>query len=109
MESTTEHLVPMEFIRYHNWANQRLLEACRGLTTAQLAASAAGTYGSIYETWVHIVRADADYTSRLVGEAPEPPFKWGDRPGISEILAYSRPVGEALSAAMSQVGPDDVV
>ena len=53
----------------HNaWAMRELLRVCRDLTPAQLQATAPGTYGSISETFRHIVSSDGRYYARLVGE-----------------------------------------
>ena len=46
---------------HHAWATERLIDACRGLTTDQLEAPVAGTYGSIIQTLRHMVGADAWY------------------------------------------------
>ena len=43
--------------RHNLWANLRLLEVCTALSDEQLHASAVGGFGSINDTWQHIVRA----------------------------------------------------
>ena len=47
--------------RHHTWANERLLEACAGLTPEQLEASSPGTYGPIINTLRHLIQADSFY------------------------------------------------
>jgi uncharacterized damage-inducible protein DinB len=96
------HPEAVEFVRYHAWANLRLLESCQDLSADQLAASTPGTFGTIYDTLVHIVRADVSYTLRLTGKAPEPPFKWDDNPDVSELRYYAGLIGDALIEAVRQ-------
>jgi uncharacterized damage-inducible protein DinB len=42
-----------------------MLDACAGLTNEQLAATVPGTYGSILDTFRHLVAADTSYLSVL--------------------------------------------
>lgn len=53
--------------RHHAWATKQLLAACRGLPDEQLTSSGAGTYGSILETFNHLIRSDAGYIERRPG------------------------------------------
>ncbi|HKZ20385.1 MAG TPA: DinB family protein [Acidimicrobiia bacterium] len=62
----------LEFFRHNSMMNQRLIEACQGLTPEQMGTSTAGTYGSIGATLVHIANAQAGYAARLLDrERPE--------------------------------------
>ncbi len=92
-----------EFISYNNWANQKVLEACRNLSEDQLASRTPGAYGSIWETLEHLIRAEAGYVKSLTGERPQPAFKWEDKPGVAEMMAYSLDVAKALEAAAQRV------
>lgn len=60
-----------EILRYlsrHNvWASKALLDVCRTLTPEQLNAPATATYGSIIETFNHLVTSDGGYLSSLGG------------------------------------------
>jgi uncharacterized damage-inducible protein DinB len=61
-----------EFFRHNAMMNQRLLEACRKLSSERLAVTAPGTYGSIGATLVHIANAQEGYAARLLEtERPE--------------------------------------
>jgi uncharacterized damage-inducible protein DinB len=46
---------------HHIWANERLLDACAGLTPGQLDLPVAGTYGPIMDTFRHLVATDGWY------------------------------------------------
>ena len=68
-----------EFFRHNTMMNERLLETCRGLSSEQLAATTAGTFGSIGATLVHLSNAQEGYAARILGHErperlPEDPF-----------------------------------
>ena len=48
---------------HHFWANERLLDACAGLTDEQLTTPCPGTYGPIIMTLGHLVSSDGWYLS----------------------------------------------
>ncbi len=52
---------------HHIWASLRLMDACLPLDEEQLATAVPGTYGSILDTWRHIVGADAGYLVAISG------------------------------------------
>lgn len=56
----------VEFFRHNTMMNERLVEACRGLSPEQLAATAEGTYGSLGATLVHVADSQLNYTARLL-------------------------------------------
>lgn len=77
--------VIVEFLRHNTMMNDRLLEACRGLTPEQLGATAVGTYGSIGATLVHTANAQAGYSARLLDvERPES-LSEDDFPGFDAL------------------------
>ena len=92
-------LMTAEFLNYHCWANLRLLDACLELTPGQLASSAPGTYGSIYDTLVHIVKSEAGYYKRISGIQLDPPFAWESAPSVAEIRAFAERTGKGLQEA----------
>jgi uncharacterized damage-inducible protein DinB len=78
---------------HHVWATLRLIDACSGLSPEQLEMTAPGTYGSIIETFRHIVGADCSYLSVLTGGAH------------AQIDESNMDLAE-LRAAMAANGPD---
>ncbi len=46
---------------HHIWATERLIDECAALTPEQLRTPAPGTYGSIIETFRHLVSSDGWY------------------------------------------------
>ena len=95
----------MEFIRYNNWANQQVLQACQNLSKDQLAALIPGGYGTIRDTLEHIIRGEAHYLKLLTGSRPQPPFQWEARPGLAEMRDYATQVGKALVDMAQRVLP----
>jgi uncharacterized damage-inducible protein DinB len=89
-------LMAAEFLHYNRWANLHLIDACMDLAPEQLASSAPGTYGGIYDTLVHIIQAESRYYKRLSGVRLDPPFAWEDKPSLSAIRPYAELVSRAL-------------
>ena len=58
-------------MRHDVWATTQLFERCRALTKEQWQLTAPGTYGSIQETFAHIVRANEGYLNTY-GVVPQP-------------------------------------
>ena len=58
-------------IEYNNWANQGLLEFLRTVPPPVLDERATGVYGSIRETFEHLLSSELSYERRLM--APQPP------------------------------------
>jgi len=92
----------------HNlWANLRLLERCVVLSSKQLDATIAGTYGSIRDTLQHIVNGEQLYFSLISTgqryDRPEdaPPMK------LAEMMESLRTTGAGLIEWAPKVQADD--
>lgn len=83
--------------RHNLWANRRLLDACAGLSDAQLDATVAGTAGTIRETLKHLVGAEERYVDALRGEYGRSPRR-EDQPwnGAAELKDAVTATGQAL-------------
>jgi uncharacterized damage-inducible protein DinB len=86
----------IEFFHYNHWANQQLMTICMQVDEAVVNAPIAGAYGSILDTFAHILRAEASFLKRIHGIAPEPPFKWENHPSLEQMAAYETTLGVAL-------------
>jgi uncharacterized damage-inducible protein DinB len=84
--------------RHNVWATKTLLDVCRTLTPEQLTAPATATYGSIIETFNHLVSSDAGYLWSLGGpqttwiaadqrEQEKHPEPWSDTTEYREEVA----------------------
>jgi uncharacterized damage-inducible protein DinB len=99
----------VELIRYNNWANQQLLAVCEKLSPSELATKIPGAYGSIHETFGHLLYAEVDYIGRITGTQPQAPFKWEEGPSLAEMAAFAPQVGEAFLEVVQRIPPTQMV
>lgn len=94
----------------HNlWANLRLLGHCTELSNEQLDATISGTFGSIRDTFQHIVLAERSYFSRISkGQRYRHPQD-ADPLTISEMIEAVRESGEGLIEWAQKVKAEDKV
>jgi len=93
----------IEFFEYNHWANQKLMSICLGLSDESVAASIPGAYGSICDTFAHILKAEISFLKRLHAVYPEPDFKWEDKPSLAQMAAYETTLHNALLATLQTV------
>jgi uncharacterized damage-inducible protein DinB len=94
---------------HHLWANLRLLESCANLTPEQWQASIPGSYGSIFDTWQHIVTSEQSYFSRIsTGKRLNRP---DDAPPLTmdEMVESLRRTGNGLIEWAGKVQASDMV
>jgi uncharacterized damage-inducible protein DinB len=92
---------------HNQWATERLLEACRELSTEQFEASVVGTYGALGATLAHIASGDAFYVKLLTGWRPSTRWQQDDPfPGVDELLEVVRETGPRLRAAAESIPAD---
>lgn len=96
----------VSLFRHNLWANLRLFAVCMALDEQQLAATAAGTYGPIYNTLRHIVSAEQRYVVHLTGQEPAHPLRREDNPDIATLCTYVRRSGEDLIAIAARMAAD---
>jgi uncharacterized damage-inducible protein DinB len=104
-ETPAEQSVLQTFFRDNLWANLRLCDSCLTLTDDQLNHSDAGTYGSIWATLTHLVRAEEYYLFWLTGQeiaVPEP----GSQTRIIELKKRARQSGTMLMEVAVNIQPD---
>lgn len=100
----------IELIRYNNWANAQILAACQNLTEEQFDTAVPGVYGTIRDTLLHMLWAEADYVGRLTGDRPYPTtFRRGQDPSLADLSAFAAPVASALLDAFQRIPPDHMV
>src|SRR5512138_101279 len=95
--------------RHNAWANLKLLDFCSGLSDEQLEATAAGTYGSIRRTLVHLVRAEVDYVNRVTGRWPAAPVPRDPFPGFEAMKEAVRWTGGELPQLAAAARADAIV
>jgi uncharacterized damage-inducible protein DinB len=94
-----------EFVRYNHWANQQLLAICMNLDEALLTAHMPGAYGSIRETFSHLLRAEAGFLQRIHGTGPQPAFKWEEGPSLAQLATFADQVAESFLETIQRVPP----
>ena len=70
-----------------------------------LTAGIPGAYGSILETFGHLLRAEAGFLKRIHGTCPQPAFKWEEGPRLAQMAIYAAQVGEAFMDTIERVPP----
>ena len=101
---------PLVVLFRHNlWANLRLMDTCLALDPAQLSETAAGTYGTIYDTLQHIAGAEQWYLSLLTGRRPPIRLRRGDHTELAVIREQAAISGAGLLAIAADVSPDGIV
>ena len=81
---------------YGGWTTGQALEACRGLTDAQLDQPFDIGHGTLRGTLVHVIGAVAYWTGQMTGEAPAPPPA---EASIDALVAWHRQVHAAFAVA----------
>jgi uncharacterized damage-inducible protein DinB len=93
----------IEFFQYNHWANQELMGICINLSDEIITASIPGSYGSIRDTFIHILKAEISFLKRIHGAYPEPHFTWEENPNLSQMMAYETVLNEALLDTVRRV------
>lgn len=83
--------------RHNLWANRRILDACAGLSDAQLDATVEGTAGTVRDTLKHIAGAERRYVAALRGTYDQqPPPDREIWPGVAALRDAVSESGQAL-------------
>ena len=95
---------------HHIWATERLIDACAALPPEQLKTPAPGTYGSIIDTYRHLVRSDSWYLSFFRRESTAPIDRKAEM-SLAELRAMMTRNGTAwMDLLAGEIDPDaDVV
>jgi uncharacterized damage-inducible protein DinB len=93
----------IEFFQYNHWANQELLRICMNLNEEIITASIPGSYGSICETFTHILKGEISFLRRIHGTYPEPDFKWDENPSLAQMMVYESNLHKTLLDTLQHV------
>lgn len=92
-----------DFFKYNLWANRSLLDVCANLSDEQLDATMDGTYGSIRETFIHLIASEEGYVYRFTGQRANPPlYEYTAFPGFDELRRRANTTGDGLIALARQ-------
>jgi len=95
-----------DFMEQNNWANLQIIEFCEGLDEALLDATAAGVYGSVRETLVHMIASLDRYLSAITASAPANAAVVNERlpwPGFEALKNAAAANGEGLREAAASM------
>ncbi len=93
----------IEFFQYNHWANKELMRICIKLSDEIITANLPGSYGSIRDTFAHILKAETSFLKRIHGAYPQSGFKWEENPSLSQMMAYETELNEALLDTLQRV------
>ncbi len=99
----------IELFYYNQWANQALMAICMTLDDAVIDAKIPGAYGSIRETFAHVLKAQASFLRRIHGSSPEPAFGWEQQPGLAEMAGHELTLSAALLETLQRVPATQLV
>ncbi|MBI3789702.1 MAG: DinB family protein [Gemmatimonadetes bacterium] len=71
---------------YHYWANRAQLAVVAQLTSDQFTRDVSGSYGSVRNTLVHMLSAEAGWLERCGGPARGPKFEPHQFPTVSALV-----------------------
>ncbi len=75
----------LEFIKYNNWANQRILNTASQTSSEQFLADTSLPHGGLRNTLAHMLFAEWIWRKRWMGESPEQRFKPQDFPTFDSL------------------------
>ena len=100
----------IELFRHNAWANERLFDACEGLTDVQLDATVAGTFGTIRDTLAHIAGAQERFVVALNETEPVRVSRERDPfPGVAALRERIRASSAALVELAARAEDGDTV
>ncbi len=92
--------------RYNAWANERVIEACRGLTDEQLDAAGSAAFGSVRSTLLHVIYGQYAFLARVGGEAQDARALAPQWAGFDALESVALETSRALITAASALGDD---
>lgn len=90
-----------ELFRHNAWANQRVIDRCRELDADALNATAAGVYGSIFDTLWHLIDAETGYLFRVSGLWPEFPWSREEKPTLDQLAERAKVLATTWETCLS--------
>lgn len=98
-----------QLYEYNVWANHRLLDQAAQLTAAQLAAPAACSFGSLYETLAHTLGAEWMWRTRLQEGISPPALPTGqDFATLADLRARWDTEEQHMRAFLASLSDDDL-
>ena len=93
---------------YGYWANAKLLEVVSRLSDEEFTRSVAGGYGSVRNTLVHMMSAEAGWMDRCGGPPRGPKFNPDDFPTVASVTERWVQIERQMREFLSTLTDDDV-
>ena len=93
---------------YGYWANSKLFAVMRALTPEQFTREVAGSYGSLRNTLVHTLSAEAGWLGRCGGPERGPRLDPADFPTLESVQAKWQAVERDVRAFLRTLTDDDL-
>ncbi len=96
-------------VDYGYWANARLIEVVTRLTPEQFTETVAGSYGSIRNTLVHVMSAEAGWLERCGGPKRGPQLRGEDYPTVASLVEAWRTIEANFRAFAAGLEESDLI
>ena len=93
---------------YGYWANQRLFHVIAQLTPEQFTQPVAGNYGSIRNTMVHVLSAEAGWLDRCGGPKRGPRLSPADFPTVESVIQAWNRVEAQVRGFLAKLKDEDL-
>lgn len=94
---------------YGYWANRKLFDVISRLTPEQFTQPVAGAYGSIRNTMVHVLSAEAGWLDRCGGPERGPRLNPGDFPTVESVMHACNRVESNVREFLGTLNDEDLV
>jgi len=93
---------------YGYWANKKLFAVLAQLTPEEFIRPVAGSFGSIRNTMIHVVSAEAGWLERCGGPKRGPRLKPDDFPTVESVLQSAGRVEGNVRAFLANLQDEDL-
>jgi uncharacterized damage-inducible protein DinB len=93
---------------YGDWANRKVFGVISQLTPEEFSRSVVGSYGSVRNTMVHVLSAEAGWLERCGGPRRGPRLNPADFPTVESIVQLWSKVETQMRAFLTTLKDDDL-
>src|SRR5882672_9348389 len=93
---------------YACWANRKLFEVIAQLTPEQFTQPVAGSYGSVRNTMVHVLSAEAGWLDRCGGPKRGPRLNPDDFPTVESVIQAWNKVEAQVLEFLAKLKDEDL-
>lgn len=94
---------------YGYWANRKLFDVIAQLTPEQFTQTVAGSYGSIRNTMVHVLSAEAGWLDRCGGPKRGPRLNPEDFPTVKSVIQAWNKVETNVNGFLAKLKDEDLL